>query len=86
MVGFGTRRPSLTASYWRQKVSDALSLGSRMRPIHATHVLALFFPVLGMVPAIVLAMRTYFSDEMTYRGADEASLPALFPSDLRVKA
>lgn len=65
------RRPTLTASLWRRRVSAALSLGARMRPFDATHVLALFFPVVGMLPAIVCAISAYYVEGMTYRYGNE---------------
>ena len=65
------RRQSLNASVWRRRVSAALSLGGRMRPFDATHVLALLFPVAGMIPAVVAAISAYYADGATFRGADE---------------
>ena len=66
------RRKSLTSSAWRRRVSAAFSLGSKMRPFEATHVLALVFPISGMLPAVMLAITTYCVDGTVYRGGDEA--------------
>lgn len=65
------RRLSMTASVWRRRISAAFSLGSRMRPFEATHVMALFFPVMGMLPAVLLSVQAYYLDSTAYRLADE---------------
>ena len=66
------RSQSLTTSLWRRRISAALSLGGKMRAFDATHVLALCFPIAGMVPAVATAMAVYYAADTSYRGAEEA--------------
>ena len=66
------RSQSLTTSLWRRRISAALSLGGKMRAFDATHVLALCFPIAGMVPAVATAMAVYYAEDTSFRGAEEA--------------
>lgn len=78
MVSFDLRRPTLTASVWRRRVSAALSLGSKMRPFEATHVLAFVLPVAGMLPAVVAAIGVYYLEGTIFRGGDDPDLMLRF--------
>ena len=58
------------SSMWRRRISLALSLGTQMRTVEATHVLVLFFPALGMIPAVVVAVHIYVTGSTEFVSAN----------------